>query len=585
MANEIFKSAGSGASNHQSVFDLSHDKKFTANFGYLYPVFNKMANPGDRWNVIPEIIVRINPLISPVLHDIIAHLHFYFTPLRLVDKNFTKFSGADSPTGEYIGTVPLAGFEANGNKIKAHDLMKANTSDSPGTQNPVNLSNPEGYVSDMIYNLIVAEAEAGTSTNYEIPEDSLPVAWPLRCYKYIWNEFFRDANIQSKIRFDEDQPSPEYRNDFNLLTVNHTKDRFTSMSLLQQRGTSPALPITGMGSVIFPNIGNITSATEFNVKAGVNGINLYASKNVSTNPGAVTIEAQTNNQFQMTQMKAQPADASALQNIFNNNSIDTSQLTSVSINELRTAIQQQRWMERSARAGTRYNELLIAHHGIAPHDETLGRPKYLGGMKAPIMISEVLQTSESGNNTKQGNMAGHGICLASQKVCDYTVKEYGIITGVMFLRPKLQYANNRIDKEWLIRTKEELYWQEYQHLSEQAILGKEMHVNQRINNTNGVAIPDYNNKIIGYQSIYSEYKSAHSTVHGLFRTPSFASWHCARYLNKPLFNSSFITVNNTEFNRILAVTSQPAFLVSIGFKVKAARRISFYSDPGLMDHF
>ena len=292
------------------------------------------------------------------------------------------------------------------------------------------------------------------------------------------------------------------------------KDYFTSALVSQQRGTAPALPISGTTSAVFPSGSFITSAggTNVNTPSTPNTYFSYFCNSDGTNNLKMFLII-TLLIYQL--------------------------LLLFDISDLRLAFQIQKWMERNNRAGVRYTEFLRAHFGVSPTDDRLQRPEYIGGSKSPIIVSEVLQTSSTDGTSPQGNLAGHGIGVSSNFCGKYHAKEYGLIIGIMSVMPKPMYQQG-INRQWLKETCYDFFFPEFVNLSEQAITNAEVCVedNDLIHNTT----------LFGYQGRYDELRTKNNQVCGLMRT-DFDYWHMGRIFDSastPQLNSSFVTCIPTK---------------------------------------
>ena len=263
---------------------------------------------------------------------------------------------------------------------------------------------------------------------------------------------------------------------------------------------------------------------------------------------------------------------SATKGLLENNTIDLSTATTFNVADLRLAFQIQKWMERNARAGARYTESLQAHFGVSPRDERLQRPEYIGGSKTPVIVSEVLQTSSTDATSPQGNMAGHGVSVASTFCGKYRATEHGLIMGIMSIMPRTMYQQG-MDRQWLRRSRYDFYFPEFANLSEQAILNCELYA------TSNEAT---NKAIFGYQGRYDEMRTKRNMVCGQMRS-TFDYWHLGRiFSTAPALNSTFLLC--VPDKRIFAVPSEPGFIVQFANLIKAWRPMPIQSDPGLIDH-
>ena len=259
----------------------------------------------------------------------------------------------------------------------------------------------------------------------------------------------------------------------------------------------------------------------------------------------------------------------------NANSVDLSAATTFNVSDLRLAFQVQKWLERNARGGARYTEFLRMHHGVAPKDERLQRPEYIGGSKNPVIVSEVPQTSSTDATTPQGNLAGRGLVASQNMVAKYHALEYGLIMGIMSIVPKAAYQQG-IDRQWLRRSKYDFFFPEFIGLSEQAIEEEEIYVTADNESANRA--------IFGYQGRYDEMRVKRDFVHGKLRS-TMNTWHLGRsFASAPNLNASFVEMDPAQFNRIFALTSGPHCIVHVGNIIKAIRPLPVESNPGGIDH-
>ena len=308
-------------------------------------------------------------------------------------------------------------------------------------------------------------------------------------------EYYRDENLVAEVALTSEV----------ILKRAWEKDYFTSSLPSQQKGTAPALPISGMTSAVW-------AASKFVSDAGP-----YPSVQAKTTADA--------------RLFVNGATAAVnVKDVFNANTVDLSSATTFNVSDLRLAFQIQKWMERNNRAGSRYTEFLKAHFGVAPRDDRLQRPEYVGGSKSAVIVSEVLQTSKSESGAPQGNLAGHGLVADSTYVGSYHAKEYGLMMGIMSIMPRSAYSQG-IDRQWLRRTKYDFYSPEFANLSEQATERAEIYA---------TAVGSENRTIFGYQGRYDEMRVKRNMVVGKMRS-TFNYWHLGReFGSAPLLNQSFI---------------------------------------------
>lgn len=494
----------------RSAFNLSYTKLATADLGYLYPVMCDEVVPGDVWKIGNQMVIRFNPMVSPVLHEINAYVHYFFVPYRLLWGPYTEIE-EEGNWEEFI----TGGIDGEDDSVLPRWIPA-----TPATECAV------GSLWDWF------GFEPGKS-DYA---GAYPMDFPRRAYNFIINEYYIDQNVDTPRSF---QAS-------TIGARRWEKDYLTSALPWQQRGLAPALPISGTTSAVFP-LPNDGLSGGANVQVVGYGFNM-----------------------------ATAPQATGLQSALNDNTVDLSVASTFDIADLRLAFQIQKWLERNARSGARYTEFLAAHFGVSPRDDRLQRPEYIGGSKSPIIVSEVLQTSESGS-TAQGNLAGHGISVSDTFCGTYKASEYGLIIGLLSVMPKPMYQNG-IDRQWLRETKYDFFFPEFVNLSEQAILNREVFV------TDGNEVT--NEGIFGYQGRYDEMRVKRNQVVGLMRT-DFDYWHLARqFTSVPALNSSFITSVGTGPIRkdFLAAPSEPAMFVHFANIIKAIRPLPVIAEPGLIDH-
>lgn len=475
----------------RSVFNLTYEKKFTADMGQLIPVMCDEVVPGDVFKIGSQAVIRFQPLVAPIMHEINMTVHYFFIPYRILWDDWETFI-TGGPDGDDDTPVPT-------------------WSPTPSTGNAQNslwdyLGFPVGV----------------------IPTGALPLDFPRRAYNRVWNEYYRDENLQDEVLETNEA----------ILNRCWTKDYFTSALPWQQRGTSPALPIAGSTSAVFSS-GFVSGMTSL----------IYDPTNHAPDAGGRAM--------------------------LNNNVVDLSTASTFDIADLRLAFQIQKWMERNARAGVRYTEFLRAHYGESPRDDRLDRPEYIGGSKSPIIISEVLQTSSTDAVTPQGNLAGHGLSVNEAFCGSYRVQEHGLILGMFSVMPRPSYQQG-INRQWLRRTRYDFFFPEFQNLSEQAIENAEIMALD--------ADETHNVGIFGYQGRYDEMRYKPNMVVGEMRD-TFDYWHLGRIfdsLTPPVLNADFVSCVPSK--RVFAVQDVPVLMVQFANIIKAFRPLQIQAEPGLIDH-
>jgi len=516
MANNVFSNVSS-LRPPRSVFDLSYNKKFTCDMGQLIPIFCDEVVPGDVLSPIGnEAIVRFQPLVAPILHEVNVFTHYFFVPYRLL--------WPDESTDNTDGWVNFIRGGTDG-------LLELT---QPSWIDPVN-------------------TQIGSLWDYMGMPDlgplPIPNDYPRKAYEFIFNEYYRDQDLQDEVVDNQ-----------AILNRAWEKDYFTAARPFVQKGQSPALPVSGTSVAQW----DTSSFNTQSVAANIHVKTPLADSRLGTDNSDTT----TN-----------------LRNFFGDNVVDLSTATTFDINDLRESVQIQKWLERNARAGTRYKEFINSHFGdrVAPSDERLQRPEYIGGTRAPVVVSETLQTSasafESGPvaTTPQGNMAGHGITVGTGIAGSYRVREFGLIMGIMSVMPRTAYEQG-INRQWARQTRYDYYFPEFSHLSEQAILQKEIMAGgtQEVQNTP-----------FGYIGRYDEMRVKMDMVCGQMRRGEpYDYWHLGRQFDPsapPALNSDFIKCQPDK--RIFAAPSEPGLIVNFGNRVRAIRPMPAVSNPGLMDHF
>jgi len=496
----------------RSTFMRDHGYKTTFDSGYLIPVFLDEALPGDTMNLSMTAFARLSTPLHPFMDNMFVDSFFFSVPMRLVWDNWQKFNGEQTDPGDST---------------------------------------------DFLIPQMVAPAGTGYANGSLSDYFGIPTAVPLlshsslwhRAYNLIWNEWFRDQNLQDSVVVDRDD-GPDDPANYVLLKRGKRHDYFTSALPWPQKGPAVDLPLGTRAPIASDAPNNDPLSIYSSVQGG------YKQIVVPTTVAAMS----TVNQSEANQLYADLSDA-----------------TAATINQLREAFQIQRLYERDARGGTRYVEILKAHFGVTSPDARLQRPEYLGGGSSPVNVNPVAQTSSTDGTSPQGNLAAVGTVGAHGHGFIKSFTEHCLVIGFVSARADLTYQQG-LNRMFSRRTRWDFYWPALAHLGEQAILNKEIYAQATADD----------DLVFGYQERFAEYRYKPSQITAQFRSnfaQSLDTWHLSQdFAALPLLNDTFIE-ENPPVDRVVAVPTYPDFLFDSYFRLKHTRPMPTYSVPGLIDHF
>lgn len=511
----------------RSAFKNDHTYKTTFNAGYLIPFLWDEVNPGDTIKVRLQAFIRFATLLYPLMDNMRFYTYYFFVPNRLIWSNWKRFMGErdPDPDSSIDYTVPIMTAPAG------------------------------GYSEGSIYDYFGLPTKIAGYTH---------ISLPLRGFNLIYNEWFRDENLQDSLTVNlGDTSDPD--TDYSLQRSNKIRDYFTSALTSPQKGDAVDLPLGATAPVVTTG-----EAIRLNTLS-TGGLN-----------GPIAIPAGNGNAATNSLFFNGNNVGSADNAIFGTTTgleVDLTTATAATINDLREAFQLQRFLEKDARGGTRYTELVQSHFGVVSPDSRLQRPEYLGGSSDPLEISVVAQTSESGS-TKLATLAGFGTAFLKDHGFTKSFTEHGQLYGLLVARADINYQQG-LNRKWSRSTRYDYPFPVFAHLGEQAILNKEIY-------TQGTAGGTDDAGVFGYQERYAENRYFPNIITGLFRsnaTGSLDAWHLAQDFSAlPVLGETFMA-DNPPTTRVKATSTDPDFIMDATIFHTTVSTLPSYSVPGFIDHF
>lgn len=501
----------------RSSFDRTHQHKTTFDAGKLIPFYVDEVLPGDSFNVNTTLFGRLATPLHPIMDNMFLDTHYFYVPNRLLWDNFKKFMGEqDNPTDSVDYLVP--------------QLVDNNNT---------------GFAQNSI------EDYLGLPVSTQATGLSVSALWH-RAYNLIWNEWFRDQNLQDSVTVNKgDGPDNLSDNHYSVLRRGKRHDYFTSALPWPQKGPGVELPLGSSAP--------ITGMVDTDKSPIMTYSPTLSNYNVQQDPNATSWSQEQGLQ------------------------VDLSSATASTINSLRQAFQLQRLAEKDARGGTRYTEIVRSHFNVTSPDARLQRPEFLGGSTSRVQVQPVASTADFKAMALAaagvGDLGALATVASNNDGFTKSFTEHGVIIGLVSARADLTYQSG-VNRMFSRRTKYDFYWPTLAHLGEQEVKNKEIFA-QGTSADEGT---------FGYQERWSEYRYGISKITSAFRSDapnggSLDTWHLSQdFANLPLLNETFIE-DNPPISRAIAVQSEPHFILDAYINCKTARAMPTYSVPGLIDHF